>query len=201
MAREFKVTSGVMVCSDPAYQIPTWCQGVINNVKNGVWEAGIETSDEGSWGERVSRLWVYNIEAVIKDPTIKTRIENYEGAELPFSAGVDSGQFGFFDKVFYRNDEAVKDLVKTNFGENYDQVDGDSWYRSICNLTLAEESWGVLPFGAVSSSGFGDGAYLVKGIKDDAGDYVAFCVEFIDVDGSEDDDWGDEDEFEDEDID
>jgi hypothetical protein len=202
MDKIFKITSGTMVCSDPCYQIPTWCQGVISNVKNGLWEAGIETLDAGTWGERISLLWVFNIDAVINDPTIKTRIEKYEGVELSFSGGVDSGQFGFFDLSHYRNDDSAKDLVKHNFGDNYDIENGDAWYRAMCHLTLDEPSWGVAPFGVVSSSGFGDGAYLVKGIKNDAGEFVAFCVQFIPNNWDTDDDYDDEDEdFEDEDED
>jgi hypothetical protein len=190
MSKVFNVTSGKMVCSDPCYSIPTWCQGVIENVRNGKWEAGVATSDEGSWGERISHLWVYNLEAAIKDPTIVRRIEMYGGAELPFSGGVDSGQFGFFDFANYRNDEGAKDLKKHDFGENYDRESGDEWYRACCDLTLGEESWGTLPFGAVSSSGYGDGSYMVRGIKDDEGLYVAFCVEYIGQDEDEDgDDW------------
>jgi len=191
MSKVFNVTSGKMVCSDPCYEIPTWCQGVIENVKNGKWAAGVATSDEGSWGERVSHLWVYNLEAAIKDPTIVREIESYRGHELPFSGGVDSGQFGFFDFANYRNDESAKELKKHDFGENYDRESGDEWYRAACELTLGGESWGILPFGAVSSSGYGDGSYMVKGIKDDNGEYVAFCVEYIgqDEDDEDGDDW------------
>jgi len=53
--------------------------------------------------------------------------------------------------------------------------------------------WGVLPNGAVSSSGYGDGSYAVVGIKDDSGEWVAFCVEYIGQE-EETDDWDDEDE-------
>jgi hypothetical protein len=191
MSKVFNVTSGKMVCSDPCYEIPTWCQGVIENVKNGKWAAGVATSDEGSGHERVSHLWVYNLEAAIKDSTIVREIESYRGHGLPFSGCVDSGQFGFFDFAHYRNDESAKELKKHDFGENYDRESGDEWYRAACELTLGDESWGILPFGAVSSSGYGDGFYMVKGIKDDNGEYVAFCVEYIgqDEDDEDGDDW------------
>lgn len=199
MNNVFEITSGKIVCSDPCYSIPTWCQGVIDNVKNGKWIAGVATSDEGSWGERISRLWIYNHEAAINDRLIIHEIENYNGSELPFSAGVDSGQFGFFDFNHYRNDESAKDLKKYGFGDDFDRESGDQWYRACCELTLGNESFGVLPFGVVSSSGFGDGSYLVKGIKNSEGLYVAFCVEFIsDIEGGEwDDDDDDGSEFDD----
>jgi hypothetical protein len=193
--KTFNIESGKMVCSDPCYSIPTWCQGVMENVKTGEWVAGIETSDEGVFGERISRLWVYNLESSIMNPLLISQIESFQGDELSFSAGVDSGQFGFFDFKHYRNDESAKDLEKVDFGENYDRESGDEWYRACGKLTLGDESWGLLPFGVVSSSGFGDGAYMVKGIKDDDGEYVAFCVEFIGGDEyDEEDEWNEEDD-------
>ena len=192
MKKTFEVTSGVMVCSDPCYSIdpPTWCQGIINNVKNGTWVANVEKSDEGDWGERIARLRVEHINAK----------RTYLTTQVDMDGGVDSGQFGFFDKDFYRNDEAAKDLKKYEFSPDYDREEGDSWYRACCDLTLAKESWGVLPNGVVSSSGFGDGSYPVFGEKDENGEWIAFEVIFIgdeedeDYD-DEDEDYDDEDEF------
>lgn len=175
----FEITSGKIVASDPCYEIPTWCQGVIDNVKNGTWVAEVEKTDgSDGWGVRVASLMVYN--------------KNYGrvGAfmeALNFDGGVDSGQFGFFDFDFYRNDDKATDLIKQDFGENYDRESGDAWYRAICNITLAEESWGVLTNGAVSSSGIGDGSYTVYGEKDGDGFYVGFKVVYMDEDEDEDD--------------
>jgi len=45
MKNTFEITSGVMVCSDPCYEIPTWCQGIVENVKKGTWLAGVEKID------------------------------------------------------------------------------------------------------------------------------------------------------------
>jgi len=183
MKKTFNVVSGAMVCSDPCYEIPTFCQGIITNVKNGEWEADIEMSYEGSWGDRV---------AVLKVRHITANFGNCQWDLMDFRAGVDSGQFGFFDKDFYRNDEAANDLPKYVFDGDYDREPGDQWYRAACKLTLDDEQWGVMPNGAVSSSGYGDGSYNVYGCKDNNGEYVAFYVEFIS--GSD-----DEDEFDDED--
>ena len=184
--KKFNVTSGVMVCSDPCYEIPTWCQGIVENVKNGEWEAEVETVDAGSWGERIAVLKVSHVNAKVTG-----------GFELlNFDGGVDSGQFGFFDRAFYRNDEAAKDLKKYDFGRDFDRSgEGEQWYLAVCDLTLAEESWGVLPNGAVSSSGLGDGSYNVYGCKDESGQYVAFYVEYIGGDFDDEDEWDDEDDF------
>lgn len=45
----------VMV-SDPCYGMNTWCQGVIDNVLKGNYKCTVETSDEGTWGRRVSAI-------------------------------------------------------------------------------------------------------------------------------------------------
>lgn len=198
MIKQFEVTSGKLVCSDPCYSIPTWCQGIVENVKNGVWGAEINLSDEGDWGTRVASLYIVNEDANAKMTGIETKI--FEEEPLNFNAGVDSGQFGFFDFAHYRNDESAKDLKKYEFGDNYDIQSGDAWYRACSDLTLGDEQWGVLPNGVVSSSGFGDGSYDVFGYKDAYGEYVAFAVVFIyDDEGDEDDEYimsDDEDEDE-----
>ena len=177
----FEVVSGTLVCSDPCYEIPTWCQGIVDNVKKGTWIADTEEI-----GGRISELRIHHKDSHFLSGKLKA---------LDLTAGVDSGQFGFFDKDFYRNDEKAKDLPKHDFGEGYDREKGDEWYRACCELTLGGEQWGVLPNGAVSSSGYGDGSYDVYGQKDNSGEYVGFVVIFIGSEDEEDEDeWGDEEE-------
>jgi hypothetical protein len=179
MEKTFEVKSGAIVCSDPCYSIPTWCQGIVENVKNGTWVANVIVTDEGDWGERIALLSISHKDIV--EPEANIDIMNFVG-------GVDSGQFGFFDKDFYRNDELAKDLDKQDFGADYDVQEGDTWYRACSKLTLGEENWGVMSNGVVSSSGFGDGSYDVYGAKDGSGEYVHFSVIFI---HAEDEDDGD----------
>ena len=176
--KKFEITSGTIVASDPCYEIPTWCQGIIEKVKKGIWVAHVQKSDEGDWGTRNAELTITH--------------ENHQSVYftgmdvLNFSGGVDSGQFGFFDKDFYRKDKVVGDLIKQDFGENYDREDGDVWYRACCAVTLGNEDgkkdgdWGnVGNFGVVASSGYGDGSYPVFGVKDGNNEYVGFKVVFI----------------------
>lgn len=42
-------------------------------------------------------------------------------------------------------------------------------YRHVCDITLSKMSAGVLPYGAVSSSGFGDGGYTCYTHADENG--------------------------------
>jgi len=186
-SQKFEVTSGKMILSDPCYVVPTWCQGVVDNVKNGTWVGRVEHSDEGDWGTRNSLLISINLEAISKMPLLEQDLFSI-GELLPFEGGVDSGQFGHFDFANYRKDELAKDLPKS-FEDDYSIEDGDEWYRAVCNITLTKElGFGSLPFGVVSVSGFGDGSYNTYGIKDADGLYVGFLTIFID-DQDDDDDY------------
>jgi hypothetical protein len=181
--KTFEIISGNIVASDPCYVLETnpTCMGVIDNVKKGTWEISIE---EEFFGNRIA---VFNINHI-------DRRANGQPFTFPFSACVDSGQFGFFDKDFFRNDKIAENLPKSDFGDDYDNQEGDSWYRAVCEITLGEDGYGVVPSGAVSSSGYGDGSYDVVGFKDSSGEWVAFSVTFIGDDE-------DEDYYDDEDTD
>jgi hypothetical protein len=194
--RQFEVTSGKMVLSDPCYKLGTWCQGVIDNVKNGTWVGIIEQSDEGACGSRNSILISLNVEAMKKNPRLETQLMG-GGELLGFDGGVDSGQFGHFDFANYRKDELAVDLPKA-FEDDYATDEGDEWYRAVCAVTLTtDDAFGVVPFGVVSESGFGDGSYDTHGIKDENGEYVGFMTVFIgDEENEDDDEWlDDEDEI------
>lgn len=180
---EFEVKSGQMVISDPCYTLPTWCQGVVK-VKNGTWIGVPVFLDDLT---RVAALIVYNKEVITENPLRLEELKDYMGTELPFNFGVDSGQFGFFDKDLYRNDESVKDLEAAEFGQGYDRKDGDFWYRVVTQQTIAQtkmgyQNFGGIPSGVVASSGYGDGSYPVFGMERD-GEYYGFVVVFIDGDG------------------
>lgn len=180
--KSFLISSGKMVISDPCYEIPTWCQGIIDNVKNGVWVGNVEMNDEAGLGNKVATLFALNEEELINDPNLYDKLLNNYGEELPFNFGVDSGQFGFFDFNHYRNDKSAETLKKYDFEEFNREEDGEEWYRAICELTLSDEQFGVLPFGIVSSSGYGDGSYITCGLKNEQGEYVALITTFINID-------------------
>lgn len=169
--KSFFISSGVIVASDPCYKIPKWCQGVIDNVLNGEWIASTVIENN-----RVKSLSIIH-----KEYSGDINIGSIE--QLPFNFGVDSGQFGFFDKDGYRNDELAKDLPKEDFGEGYDTENGDIWYRAAAYLTLSSENqWGVFKDGVVSTSGYGDGSYDVYGMKNNEGKWIAFSVDYFGMD-------------------
>lgn len=158
---EFEVTSGRLRVTDPCYNKDTWCSGVLN-VPNGTWVSHLMMSDEGGWGTRVAIILI-----------VKKDSQGYEKdwSLTNIDVGVDSGQAGFFDDAKYPEDPH----------------EDDAFYDSVCNLTLGPNSGGVLPFGAVSSSGYGDGGYncYVSYVN---GEIVAAKIVFIGDESEEEED-------------
>lgn len=189
--KQFEVKSGKIIASDPCYTKGTWCMAAIDNVRNGTWFAHVDTSDEGSWGNRIAALVIYHADCLQTNPNILSLYPKMP--KLPFVAGVDSGQFGFFDHDAYRNDDVITSDIP--LWDITPKEPGDKFYSACCKLTINGDQWGSLPFGAVSSSGFGDGSYNILGEKNSYGEYVAFAVIYIDDENSDDDedDWDDDD--------
>lgn len=98
--------------------------------------------------------------------------------------GVDSGQAGFFDLGEYTM--AVHDHADHKFEDGKWQVAKhfDAFYDKVCALSLGPDSFGTVEFGAVSSSGYGDGGYTCYVLKDAEGTpdekIVAAQIIFID---------------------
>lgn len=158
----FKVDSGKMMVSDPCYEPGTWCQGVIENVKNGQWNASIGIVDCGSWGSRVSEL-------VVWWDGFRLSENYYEWSKTDIDVGVDSGMAGFFDLPEFKgrpeNDE------------------GEGWYDGICNQMFRDDQSedAVIAYGngVVSSSGYGDGGYDCYVAKYPSGEIIMAKIVFI----------------------
>lgn len=149
------ITGDKLRVSDPCYTRDTWCCGVIDNAKPGEWETYIKVDQHNKRSGRVAELMVMHSSSKIKDP---------HWVEQDFEIGVDSGQAGVFDDNKYPDD----------VGE-YD--DDNSFYGKVCSLT--ENKAGVLDFGAVSHSGWGDGSYSCYTLEQD-NKVIAVKIIFID---------------------
>jgi len=159
---KFNVTSGKLRVTDPCYDKGTWCSGTID-VPNGEWDAYLELSDEGSWGTRVASI------QIIKDNSPTSAAWELTNIDV----GVDSGQAGFFDESFYP-----------------DQPGLTSFYNKVCKLTTGREQGGIIDgFGAVSSTGYGDGGYKCYVARNDANEIVSAKIVFIDDEYEEEDDY------------
>lgn len=164
----------VMV-SDPCYEMNTWCQGVVDNVMPGIYNCSVVYSDEGDWGVRVAEIEVMHQDA-----------RRYILSAADFVVGVDSGQAGIFDYEYYAKYHTEHDV-------------DDNWYDRVGNITLSDESAGIIDDnGLVSSSGFGDGTYGCYLAKDSDGCVVGLKVVYLYEE--EDEEW-DDDEYEDEEYD
>lgn len=155
----FAVKGGKLMVTDPCYKRGTWCQSELCNVLDGRWLASIEVSNDeetGSWGDRVSKISIRHSDGIPK--SFKT-IENI---------GVDSGQAGFFCESKY---------PKIDIG---DFGDTDTFYGKVCKLTSGDRQAGVIDFGAVSSSGYGDGMFVCNYSIDADDKIVQAEIVFID---------------------
>lgn len=182
-----------VVVSDPCYELPTWCQGVIKNVLPGLYNVEVDTKFIPGWGDRICSI-------VAVSDSIKTEVGPGDWEMEVCSIGVDSGQAGIFDLESYRNDitgvqiPVPKNETKTNWVYNYTEP-GEVWYSKMCELTLYPEcGWDVYEQGVVARSGFGDGSYTLYTLKDNNKRIVGFFLEFI---TSEDLEEGDDDDDED----
>lgn len=192
MKRQIRL-GGEVIVSDPCYEVPTWCQEVIKNVRPGVYDTEVDYRESDGWGERVHSLTVLH-------HGIRTPLwENYSD-----HIGVDSGQCGVFCMTSYRNDEMSQELPwMTEKGDPFSDHpirpqdgEGEQWYVKMCDRTLStEEGWGVYDTGVVSSSGYGDGSYELQVCQMD-GLIHGFKIIFIDDSYEEEEEY--EDELEDE---
>jgi len=96
-----------------------------------------------------------------------------------FGVCVDSGQAGIYDAKYFKDDNIVGDYKLAKFIPINDP--GDKWYSMNCKITM-NYKWhcvDTVPYGVVSSSGYGDGMYdLFVASKNDK--IVAVKIVFID---------------------
>jgi len=153
----FEVKSGKVRITDPCYKLDTWCAGTLK-VKKGDWEVEVIKSDEGDWGNRCAVLLAWHSDYPVDFEDGKFEEE--------FEIGVDSGQAGIFDLKYYKDDQIVAKTKRICKDKLHRVCVDEPWYSICCDRTLSEIGAGVIPFGCVSSSGYGDGGYICSSIRD-----------------------------------
>lgn len=158
----FKCVSGMLLVSDPCAKLGSKCQGVLSNAIVGDWAAFAIEEDNV-----IAALFTMHKNAE-KLPNISSFASGLSRiAKAPFTVAVDSGQAGIFDKRFYHDSEVFngkesmfeKD-VKRQYALQGEPAEQDlRWYGHCCDITMSAYVGGVIPFGAVVSSGYGDGCY------------------------------------------
>lgn len=165
--RDITLSDKVMV-SDPCYDIGTWCQIQLDNVKPGNYNVHVIKSDEETWGIRCASLIVKHVDKKISND-MELIIHDGE-------VGVDSGQAGIFDMSIYPEHQHTR-------------TSEDVFYEECCDTTLSRMSCGTLSNGkgVVSSSGYGDGSYNLLYSKDENGAIDYMHILFIEPDIYEED--------------
>lgn len=179
---QFKVKSNTLRVSDPVHDKNAWLSGVIEDVKNGTWEAFMKLDITGS---KVSELIVFH-----KDTPSKF-IKNDRWDEQDIEIGVDSGQCGIFDDDKYPNEKGNVNITDSFFGQ--------------CAQMTNADFGGILDFGAVSCSGIGNGSYYCYTMEDHEG-ITAVKIVFMEPEDEDDleeldhyDFWDDRDYYRNED--
>lgn len=161
----------VMV-SDPCYKLNTWCQGVLENVKSGIWEAYLKMIDTEIWGIRVAELITISSEHC--EDYLAIMDEHQE-----FEVGVDSGCAGIFDYEYYckchTDEDNNEDWYEKQIMQQFFPGDESTWQKSVFT-----ESNGV-----VSNAGYGDGGYDCYVARNNEGEIIGIRIVYI---SEEDDD-------------
>lgn len=166
----FSLGNKVMV-SDPCYGTDTWCQGVLENVREGFWDAYIKITDEGNWGERVAELVAINLDYNDEYAGLTSKDIN----ELQeFEVGVDSGTAGIFDYDYYckyhtdkgADEDWYEDQIIQQFFPGVDDSDNEKSVFTEFN-------------GVASSSGYGDGCYDCYVARNEESEIVGIKIIYI----------------------
>jgi len=160
----FTVEDGKLLVTDPAYQPDEEdLQIILPNVKNGKWTAFISYTPE----EVVESLFVFYGK---KKPSGKWHV-------CEKLIGVDSAQAGIFDYKIFGRDDAIQYEVKNVHDIEID-ADGLKYYVACADMVASDAQGGVVPGGAVSMSGYGDGMYEVKVKYNISKEVVGVMIDF-----------------------
>lgn len=167
--KNFDVTSGKLILSDPCYEKGIWCAKEIDNVLPGKWNAYVKPSVDGRNAELIACH-----ENFVPDDDDSTS-EYYRLA-------VDSGQMSIVDSPHYEDD----DQFPGEWGEPNIGFDASRFYGFCCEATLSRSSVGLIPYGCVASSGYGDGSYNAYVYRTRSGYVYMVRIVFIGDDDEDD---------------
>jgi len=148
-----KVTSGILVISDPCYSKSAGYDEL--PAVNGNWKAHVSIGNQG----RVSSLTLVH---ATEHPDMGSSAKE----RLTF-VGVDSGQMSAFDSSAYRKDKLAEGMTQPSWMTSKrlrEEPKGEKFYGACCALTCTDDSKGLKggnfkEVGVVCESGWGDGSY------------------------------------------
>ncbi len=151
--------------SDPCHNSDVWCR--INNleIKPGMYSCFALVGTDPSWG---TRTWGCRIAINNEDDLtiIKSKIEADEW-EVIGEVGVDAGLAGFFASP-------KPDFNDDNWSELCNQMDFDSYGYLGENFNMPEDIKGFW-----TPTGYGDGGYDVRVIRDNNTQIIALEIAFL----------------------
>jgi hypothetical protein len=141
---EFTVVSGTLVVTDPSYErTKSPIQAVLHRALRGPWKARLLSLEIDDDTVPAMLLASHAEHPCPPDEAIWSEVSDLLGV------GVDSAQAGIFDLQHYR-DEAIAPATA---------ADESAWYAMVCAAQRQRAGGGVVPYGCVARSGFGDGLY------------------------------------------
>lgn len=132
--------------TDPCYDITTWCQQLLKNVKSGKWVVDYEYNEyEDGTKQEV-------ILSIAHEDYGMTIFNDYDEVVDSVVLGVDSGTIGIFDKDYYE---------KHHF-EN--KIDEDWYNKNICDFTKTLRRGTNITDnkGVWVNTSYGDGEYTAQ---------------------------------------
>lgn len=100
---EFKNESGIFRLSDPCFGKDIWCAGE-TKAQVGAWQGYAVKKEMGDWGSRSISLYAFHesVNSRVFYDNVEMWVKDYDGwDELQFEVGVESGQAGIFDDLYY----------------------------------------------------------------------------------------------------
>ena len=161
----FSITDNKIHVSDPCYDYDSVGAAKIVNALPGEYLTKLTLYNMAIWGTRVARLSICHVNHKNVVPNICTDCV----------IAVDSGQAGFFDDDYYKENQGGE------FG------DTTTLFGLACSLTLSKNRGGImLDKGVVAETGYGDGSYSLYIGKNEKGKIVSASIIFIADDELED---------------
>jgi hypothetical protein len=186
----FELESGKLIVSDPAFEYKPeehaagsklWKLNLLIDAKPGKWHSFLLVRNFEK--DRNADLICFH-ESEKRE--ILTEIDTKGYWSAMDEVGVDTGQVGIYDLKYYRDDNVFPDNINDegksrSRGHIHDF--GELWYEMNCNITMKPTDYaGIIPYGVVSSSGYGDGFYpVLERITDD----VATAVRVVFIEGKD----------------
>jgi hypothetical protein len=159
--KSFLLNSGMLAITDPSN--PDIKDALVLSAKKGEWNCFVETSEFIVSKITIQSEHIDETEYALAMAMLLGKSSLFDETETSVSS--ESMQIGFFDSIFYRNNESVEGLDRIS---NKIISEDEPWYSFCCDRSLSKEKWGVIPYGCVAMV-CSDGNYKVTYFTNNSG--------------------------------